>query len=108
MKMTDLFAAQLEREAVLNRRALERVPEGRADWKPHEKSMPFGCLAPLGAMMPSWVAMAITQAELDLSPPGGTPYRPSAPSTNAELLQSTAPTADTGCRPAGSGPARPV
>lgn len=31
MKMTDLFSAQLEREATLNRRALERVPEGRPD-----------------------------------------------------------------------------
>lgn len=42
MKLADLFLAQLEREAVGTRRALERVPEGRNDWKPHEKSMPLG------------------------------------------------------------------
>ena len=42
MNMTELFQHQLEAEAVRTRRALERVPEGRDEWKPHEKSMPLG------------------------------------------------------------------
>lgn len=50
MKLTELFSAQLEGEAVITRRALERVPDGRPDWKPHEKSMPFGYLASLVAL----------------------------------------------------------
>jgi uncharacterized damage-inducible protein DinB len=87
MKLTDFFAAQLEREADRSRRALERVPEGRNDWKPHEKSMPFGYLAALVAMMPSWIAMAISQDELDLNPPGGSAYRPASYAGTHELLQ---------------------
>ena len=71
MKLTDLFLGELEREAPLTRRALERVPEGRNDWKPHEKSMPLGRLAALVAGMPSWITMMIDKEEFDLNPPGG-------------------------------------
>ena len=61
MKLADLFAAQLEREAAVSRRVLERVPEGRPDWKPHEKSMALGYLATLVATMPSWIAMTVAR-----------------------------------------------
>ena len=45
MKLTDLFLEELDREGPLIRRALEAVPQGRGDWKPHAKSMPLGRLA---------------------------------------------------------------
>jgi uncharacterized damage-inducible protein DinB len=87
MKLADLFAAQLEREAAISQRVLERVPEGRQDWKPHEKSMGFGHLAMLVATMPSWIALTVAQDELDLNPPGGSSYKPASWTTNRELLQ---------------------
>jgi uncharacterized damage-inducible protein DinB len=71
MKLSDLLADEIEREGALTRRAIERVPEGRDDWKPHEKSMPLGRLAMLVASMPSWIAMMLQQDEFDLNPPGG-------------------------------------
>jgi hypothetical protein len=86
MKMTEFFAAQLEREAPISSRVLERVPEGRPDWKPHEKSMPLGYLSQLVATMPSWVSMAVSQDELDLNPPGGSAYKPPATDTSSQLL----------------------
>jgi len=86
MKLTDLFAAQLEREAERCRKALDNVPEGRNDWKPHGKSMQLGYLSTLVATMPSWVAMAITEDELDLNPPGGPGYKPLEWSTRSELI----------------------
>ena len=88
MKLTDLFLAQLEREAEGTRHALERVPEGRNDWRPHEKSMPLGYLAALVARMPGWIAMTISSDELVLGSDAGSKFTPKALSTRAELLQS--------------------
>ena len=71
MKLTELFLAELEREAPRTRGALENVPSGRDDWAPHPKSMPLGRLAGLVAAMPSWISLIIDQDELNLTPPEG-------------------------------------
>src|SRR5262249_46085986 len=71
MTFTQQFAEELDREAARTRRALEQVPLGRDDWKPHPKSMPLGRLAGLVASMPSWVTLIIEQDVLDINPPAG-------------------------------------
>jgi uncharacterized damage-inducible protein DinB len=71
MTLTELFIGELDREAARSRKALEEMPEGQQDWKPHEKSMAFGYLSELVAIIPSWIAMGIDKDELDLNPPGG-------------------------------------
>jgi uncharacterized damage-inducible protein DinB len=76
MKMTELFLAELQREAAATRRTLERVPENRADWKPHEKSMTLGRLSTLVATLPSWAVMMVNQDELDMNPTGASNFRP--------------------------------
>ena len=77
MKMTDLFLAELEREASATRRTLERVPDGRYDWKPHEKSMTLGRLAELVARLLSWPVFMIEQDELELTTYKAEPLRTS-------------------------------
>jgi uncharacterized damage-inducible protein DinB len=71
MKLTDLVSEELAREGAITRRTIERIPEGRDDWKPHEKSMPLGRLAMLVSTMPSWITMMLQKDEFDLNPPGG-------------------------------------
>ena len=71
MKLTQLLLDQLEREATRTRRALESLPTGKDDWKPHPKSMPLLRLAGLVASMPSWIALVINRDELELSPAAG-------------------------------------
>lgn len=86
MQLTGLFLEELEREASATRRVLERIPEGRSDWKPHEKSMPLSQLATLVATMPMWIALMLNQDFLDLRPPGGPEYKTPERHTRAELL----------------------
>src|SRR6185436_15665203 len=92
MTLTQLLTAELDREAPRTRKALESVPLGRDDWKPHAKSMPLGRLAGLVASMPSWVTMIIEQDELNLTPPagGGQYQQPSTDKLVAALEQHVA------------------
>jgi uncharacterized damage-inducible protein DinB len=71
MTLIQQLLAELDREAPRTQRALEQVPAGRDDWKPHDKSMPLGRLAGMIATMPAWIVMIVKEDELDLTPPGG-------------------------------------
>ena len=82
MKLTELFLAELDREAGPTRRTLERVPDGKYDWKPHPKSMLLGYLAELVARLPGWTTFTIQQDDLDLTTYKAQPLR-----TNRELLE---------------------
>ncbi len=88
MTLKDFFLAQLEREAASTRKAIERVPEGRNDFKPHERSMELGYLAALVAGMLGWIAFMIDRDELDLDAPSSEGFRTKALATRAELLAS--------------------
>jgi hypothetical protein len=37
MSLNEAFIAELQQEAVTTRKCLERIPEDKFDWKPHEK-----------------------------------------------------------------------
>jgi uncharacterized damage-inducible protein DinB len=75
---------ELTHEATTTRKCLERVPEDKFDYQPHEKSMTFSRLAAHVAEMVDWVTVTCTTDELDW---GAGDYTPFAPKTNAELLE---------------------
>ena len=56
MSIVTALIQELEQEAKTTRRVLERVPEDRLTWKPHEKSMSLGQLALHVATTPGAVA----------------------------------------------------
>lgn len=87
MKLTEFLLAELNREVERSRRALEQVPDGQYDWKPHDKSMIFGYLANMVATIPSWVTMGITRDELDVAPADGSKMEQKRLDTSDSLLQ---------------------
>ena len=72
MPIAEGLLIEFDQEMATTRRLLERVPSEMGEWKPHPKSFALGHLAQLVARMPSWVANALTQTELNLS--GGAGY----------------------------------
>lgn len=87
MKMAEMFLGELDRESGGTWRALERVPEGRNDWKPHEKSMALGYLAGLVASMPGWIPMMVNLDQMDIASPEGAKYKPQAWVSNKDLVR---------------------
>jgi len=87
MKLTEFFQQQLDREVERSRKAIEQVPDGKFDWKPHEKSMLFGYLADMVATMPTWITMEINLDELDVAPASGQGTKKRQKETRADLLK---------------------
>lgn len=87
MKLTELFTTQLQGEVDRTRRALENVPEGKYDWKPHDRSMEFGRLVDMVATIPMWITMEIKQDELDVAPAEGSNFKQERKETSEELIK---------------------
>jgi uncharacterized damage-inducible protein DinB len=69
------------------RKALERIPEDKFDWKPHEKSWAMGGLATHLANLPVWTVYTINRDSLDLAPPGGGSFKVEEKSSRREILE---------------------
>jgi uncharacterized damage-inducible protein DinB len=87
MTTKQLLAAQVEREVARARKALEQMPEGKADWKPHEKSMQFGYLADMVATIPTWIVFQLKQDALDIAPADGAKFPRTPKVTRADYLK---------------------
>ena len=87
MKLTDFFREELDREVQRSRKALENVPDGKYQWKPHERSMIFGYLADMVATIPTWITMEINRDELDIAPAEGQGTKKPQKETKADLIK---------------------
>ena len=87
MKLKDFLLAEMDREVERSRRALKEAPEGKYDWKPHDKSMIFGYLANMVATIPMWISLEITQNDLDIAPKDGGKFEQKRLDTSDELVE---------------------
>ncbi|MEJ2342619.1 MAG: DinB family protein [Gemmatimonadales bacterium] len=71
MPIAQALLPEFDQEMAATRKLLERVPDGKFDWSPHEKSMTLGRLAGHLAELPMWTAVSLDQDEFDVNPPDG-------------------------------------
>jgi uncharacterized damage-inducible protein DinB len=69
MKIADVLLLDFDNEIKNTRRTLERVPEDKPDFKPHEKSMPMGKLAMHCATLPLFGYYLIEDDGMDMAAP---------------------------------------
>jgi len=84
MDIIQLLLKEMDQEAVITRRMLERVPADKFAWKPHEKSSSMQTLAVHIAELPSWVKMALTTTEMDFAK---FDFKPTVVKDTTELLK---------------------
>jgi len=87
MAIRDAILPEFDHEIASTRKTLERVPEGKPDWKPHEKSMTMGRLAGHLAELPGWAKETILQDSIDIHPAGGTTQQALQMTSRKQLLE---------------------
>ncbi len=87
MAISESLLPEFDQEMANTRKTLERVPEDKFDWKPHEKSFAMGGLATHLANLPSWAVLTLNQDEFDMAPPGGEPWKLPEANSRQELLE---------------------
>jgi hypothetical protein len=76
MPMSQALLPEFDHEMANTRKALERVPEDKFGWKPHQKSMTMGRLATHVAELAGWVPTTLESESFDFAPPGAPPFEP--------------------------------
>src|SRR5687768_9937292 len=87
MSIAESMLPEFDHESATTRTLLERVPEVKAEWQPHAKSMSLGYLASHIANIPRWASATLEGTEFDLNPPGGSPLQTPAFESVALMLE---------------------
>lgn len=83
MPLVDALLPEFDHEMTTTRKVLERVPDERLTWKPHDKSMSVGALATHLSNIPWWGEVTLSQPEFDT---GTFPPQPE-PTSRAQILE---------------------
>jgi len=97
MSIAQLLLAELDGEVEASRTLLDRLPDGKWDWKPHEKSMTLSRLATHVAEIPGWSKSILMADEIDFTSPEMQAWTPRELQSKDEILAELASAAET-CR----------
>ena len=86
MALRDAILPEFDHEMGTTRKTLERVPEGKPDWKPHDRSMTLARLAGHLAELPSMAVMTFQGNSFDFRAPGAPPRQPTVMTSRSQLL----------------------
>lgn len=86
MAISQSLLPEFDHETAHTRRTLERVPDDRFEWKPHQKSMSMGRLAGHLAEVLDWGVTVVEHDAFDMAPPGGTSFKPPVLGAAAEVV----------------------
>lgn len=90
MALNEALLPEYDHEMQTTRRVLERVPDDKFGWKPHQKSMSLGGLATHLATINHWVDATVGTDSFDLSTAPPTPELKSRADVLAAFDQSVA------------------
>ncbi|MGB7024860.1 MAG: DinB family protein [Candidatus Acidiferrales bacterium] len=87
MAIRDGFLPEFDHEVANTRKVLERVPEGKPDYKPHEKSMAMGRLAGHTAEIPGWAKETILRDSIEVGAGAAQQSGPLVMASRKQLLE---------------------
>ena len=83
MSIAQMLLPEFDQEMANTRKMLERVPDGKFDYKPHEKSMTLGRLAAHTCEIPSYASATLRFEKMDFTGE----EKPFTPTTRMEILE---------------------
>ena len=86
MALNEALLPEFDHETENTRKVMERAPEDRWEWAPHEKSMTIGQLTTHLANLLTWAVNTIEADSFDVGPPGSRPPTVEAADNRAEAL----------------------
>ena len=87
MALSEAMLPEFDHEMSNTRKTLERVPEDKFGWKPHEKSFSMERLANHLAFLPNWAVSIVNQDSIDVAPVGEPPLKAPEGKTTKEMLE---------------------
>jgi len=86
MTIGQSLLGEFDQEMAGTRKTLERLPDQKWNWKPHDKSGTIGWMAGHIATMPGWITMTLQTEKFDYAPVGGAPYEPPKMENRQQIL----------------------